>query len=102
MFQKIKIKDWVVEVDVDETAETNKRLRSGARTCGCSGCKRFDEFREKILTEDFIKILNNLGIDYKKDIEISDVEPPGEDVIIYNGWYHAHGRLLEGIDCKVP
>ena len=49
----------------------------------------------------FRNILDQLGIDYKKEAEVY-ATPLSENKILYSGWYHACGRILKGEQVPVP
>ena len=70
----------------------------GADRCRCISCKNFAAQRRKIYPEEFLKFLNELGVDPGKEWEAfaydSDPENPGGRV--YGGWFLFSGELLEG------
>lgn len=103
MFTRLRILNWLVEVDREATLEVYRELSSGAKMCGCQGCRNFVRSRDRVFPKEFLDILEKLGIDYKKEVEVSDVEDPAfKDKVFFNGWYHACGRILEGVPTPKP
>lgn len=102
MFTQLKILDWVIEVDRKTTVQAYKKLQSGAQECGCQGCQNFIRIREKFFSKEFLDMLNQLGIDYKKDVEVYDIEDTSCKKRIFSGWYHACGRILQGWKTPEP
>jgi hypothetical protein len=98
---KVSFMDWSFEVDRILTATTyGSILNSGADTCGCNDCKNYVAYRDKVFPTIILKLFQELGIDYKKEVEISTYEilPNGFHHIC--GWFHFKGKLLTGTESR--
>jgi hypothetical protein len=67
--------------------------RGGSDTCECAGCRNFRLARKLAFPDDFISLLDRLGIDPSKDAEVyHNVQlAPGRHH--YGGWFHFIGNL---------
>ena len=79
--------------------QAHEKINSGAEGCGCEDCRWFVMNRGTILNDKFKDILNEMGVDYKKDIEITCDDFSANEKR-YSGWYHAHGEIIAGPKCK--
>lgn len=99
----VKFKDWVFEVDQRLTRQTYQEIsNSGAEMCGCNDCKNYVAYREKVFPADIIRLFDDLGIDYKKEVEITAWEKVPNGLHHIGGWFHFKGKILEGKDYRVP
>jgi hypothetical protein len=99
MESKIYYKDWEFEVDKELTENTYlKNGKSGGEECGCTDCKNFIKQREKIFPLDIVQLFSVLGIDYRKETEISHIARLESGYHLYSGWFHFKGKF-EGMDC---
>lgn len=97
----IKYRDWKLYSDTKTTQQTYANLKlSGAESCGCDSCKNFILQREKIFPDEIKKLFSELGIDYKKEIEITEFSIQENGLHYYNGWFQYKGDF-EGKDCTV-
>ena len=100
---KVKYRDWEFEVDRDLTRETYKSvLVSGAEDCFCNDCKNYISYREKIFPDEIRQLFDELGIDYKKEVEITLFETLPNGLHHIAGLFHFKGRILTGKECRVP
>ena len=84
------------------TEQTYKELEhSGAESCGCDYCKNFIEQREKVFPDEIRELFAKLGIDYKKEIDVSEFARLENGLHFYNGWFQFKGDF-KGKDCTVP
>ena len=61
--------DWILECDVEATREIYQKVSQGSvETCVCIYCKNFLALRDELFQGEFLKLLNNLGVDYRKDV----------------------------------
>ncbi|WP_181306524.1 hypothetical protein [Rufibacter sp. XAAS-G3-1] len=98
----ISFRDWKLNADKELTAQTYLEFEhSSAESCGCDYCKNFVEQREQIFPEEVKKLFSNLGIDFKKEIEVSEFAKLENGLHYYSGWFHFKGDF-EGKDCTVP
>ena len=98
----VKFRDWKFEVDreLTETTYTNV-LGSGADTCVCNNCKNYVAFRDNVFPDEVLKLFNDLGIDYRKEVEITSWEKLPNGHYHIGGWFHFKGKLLTGKDYRV-
>lgn len=95
--------DWVLEVDRKSTEQAYHAVSaSGADTCSCSNCKNYVAFRDKVFPAEIKELLDNLGIDYRKEVEIISWEVLPGGLRHIGGWFHFKGRILKGKDYRIP
>lgn len=62
---------WKYHADCDATILAYVRTeRSGADTCDCAGCRNFRVARADCFPPEFLALLDQLGIDPRKDAEV--------------------------------
>jgi len=99
---QVKFRDWELFADKELTAQTYEELElSSADSCRCNYCKNFVEQRERIFPDAVKELFSNLGIDYKKEIEVSEFAKLENGLHYYSGWFHFKGYFT-GKDCTVP
>ncbi|GAB3292247.1 hypothetical protein ACFQT0_07300 [Hymenobacter humi] len=99
----VKYKDWELIVDKELTEATYKKVAAGgADDCTCSNCKNYVAYREQVFPDEVLELFSELGVDYRRDVEIVSYEvlPNGNHHI--GGWFHFKGRILAGDDCRLP
>ncbi|MHC4060920.1 MAG: hypothetical protein ACYSUC_05675 [Planctomycetota bacterium] len=86
--ETLSIGRWVVSYDAETTRKAYAQIESGdAERCGCEYCLNFARVRDDVYPEEALKILNQLGVDFRKEAEVyhfSKVKP---------GWHHYGGSL---------
>jgi hypothetical protein len=100
---KVKYKDWGFEVDLDLTRQTYKNISvSGAENCICNDCKNYVAYRDKVFSDEIRSLFKDLGIDYKKEVEITlfEILPGGHHHI--GGWFHFKGSIKTGKNYRIP
>ncbi len=98
----ITYRDWTFEVDFDRTIQVYKSMDSGSpELCSCNDCKNFVENREAIYPSEIKDLLSYLGIDYRKEMEISHFCKLENGLHHYGGWFHFKGAIIKGKDCKI-
>lgn len=99
----VKYKDWVFEVDREFTKKTYENISmSGADTCICNDCKNYVAYRDNVFPDDILWLFDNLGIDFRKEVEITSFETLSDGLHRIGGWFHFKGSVLAGIDYRVP
>lgn len=99
----VKFKDWTFEVDKALTEQTYQNISgSGADTCGCNDCKNYVSYRDKVFSKEIIDLFIELGIDYRKEVEIIRWETLPNGLHHIGGWFHFKGQVLTGKDYRVP
>ncbi len=98
----VKYRNWELYSDRDITEQTYNEFKySGAESCGCHYCKNFIVQRETAFPNEIKELLTNLGIDYKKEIDVSEFARLENGLHYYNGWFQYKGNF-NGKDCSVP
>ncbi len=99
MFRKmteIIFHDWILECDVDAARETYQKVSQGSvETCGCIYCKNFLALRDELFQGELLELLNNLGVDYRKDVEIYHQAKLEKGKHLYAGWFHSIGKVKQ-------
>ena len=99
----IKFKDWTFEVHKELTEQAYKSISgSGANTCGCNDCKNYVAYRDQVFPQEVIDLFSDIGIDYRKEVEITSWETLPSGLHHIGGWFHFKGRVLTGKDYRVP
>lgn len=99
----VNYRDWVFEVDRKLTEQTYRKVStSGADTCPCNDCQNYVAYRDKVFPDEIKSLLSSLGIDYRKEVEITAWEVLPDGLHHIGGWFHFKGRMLKGKDYRVP
>ena len=102
MPQVVRYHDWELEVDVDATSAAYSLLASGeAEGCRCIGCLNWIEQRDNVFPGAFLSFVQELGINFRKETEISEYEDGAVDshMNLYTGEFLFCGRVISGSDC---
>lgn len=91
--KNMRYKSWGIEYDEMLTCQIYKKLISGPEKCDCDNCKNFLLARENLYPESLKEILNQLGIDYKKEAELCYFNRVKPGWHLYKGWFHFVGKL---------
>ena len=98
----VKFNDWTFEVDKALTEQAYKTVSgSGADSCGCNDCKNYVAYRDQVFPKEVTALFNELGIDQRREVEITTwrILPNGLHHI--GGWFHFKGKILSGKDSRV-
>src|SRR5271156_2136828 len=88
--------NWEFTCDRQATLDSYARAaHGGADRCSCNGCRNFIVARERAFPLEFIKFLDSLGIDSRKDGEVYHNARLATGLYDYGGWFHFVGKLLE-------
>jgi hypothetical protein len=90
-------------VEPEETRRIYARIPcGGADTCNCLPCRNFQLVRDAAYPPDFRELLNELGIDYRKELEVFLGVPLENGTHLYEGWFcfvgKAYGRAMSTSD----
>ena len=100
--KSVKFKDWVFEVYREMTEQAYRNiLASGTETCGCTDCKNYIAYRDHVFPKEVIKLFADLGIDYRKEVEVTFWETLSNGLLHIGGWHHFKGRVLTGKDYRI-
>ncbi len=99
----VNYKDWTFEVDDELTRQTYMGVPgSGADTCSCNYCKNYVAYRDNVFPTEIIDLFSRLGVDYRKEVEITTWEIRSNGLHHIGGWFHFKGRVVTGKDYRVP
>jgi hypothetical protein len=99
----LKFRDWTFEVDRELTIKTYEKVPgSGADGCICNDCKNYVAYRDNVFPSEIKQLFIDLGIDYKKEVEITSFEKLENGLHHIGGWFHFKGKVLSGKDYRVP
>lgn len=86
--------EWEYSPDRDATILAyGQAERGGVDTCDCNGCRNFRTARERVFPAAFLTLLDQLGIDPRKDGEVYRAGRLATGCHAYGGWYHFIGTL---------
>jgi hypothetical protein len=80
--------------------EYSKIDKPSAQSCGCGNCLNYVDSREKLFLKEIIELLNQLGINELKEIEISHMAKLENGLHYYFGWFYFIGKF-NGKDCSL-
>jgi len=87
--------DQRIKYDREQTGRAYAELKSGdAERCGCSSCRNFAAQRSTAYPDSFRRLLDQLGVDWKKEGEVYECGPEGS-LRVYGGWFYLVGELIE-------
>ena len=97
--QTVEYEKWVLEVDRPATQAIYSDIpESGAVDCGCDDCLRFDEMRSILYPASVLEVLDRLGVDPGKEVEVMSFGPDEDGRDIWNWWLLFVGRIKSGPD----
>lgn len=96
-----RFENWRVRANVERTKQIYAEIEhSSAEECDCAYCRHWLGIRDDVLPSDFRKFLSRLGVDYRKEYDVSEYET-GQVIqgrCLYIGNYYFVGELTEGED----
>ena len=87
--------NYTVEIDVEKTRRTYQRLPLITQRCSCDGCRNFEKAVDG-LPEAVRTFFDDLGIDLKRIVECYVNCKNDDGTLLYGGFCHVCGKLLEG------
>jgi len=102
-YSLVKYRDWEFEVEILLTQQAYSNIPfGGADRCSCADCKNYVANRETIFPEELTQLFNELGIDYRKEIEIWAIQRLENGLHQISGWFHFKGKIISGKDFRMP
>lgn len=99
----IAFKDWLLEPNTSSTSKVYENVSlSGAESCNCNNCKNYIANRETVFPIEVKDLFLKLGIDYKKEVEITNWETLPNGLHFIGGWFNFKGKILSGKLCDIP
>ena len=103
MTTTLQFKDWEFRFDKQLTQQTYENVvGSGADTCFCNDCKNYVALRDSVFPDEVHKLFDDLGVDYRKEVEITTWEVLPNGLHHIGGWFHFKGQMLAGKNYRVP
>ena len=99
----ITLGKWKIDADPQATRQAYIRQRQGSPyDCTCIHCRNFEAARDRIYTDDVLRVLEPLGVEPPiREAEICHYYGPLDSGLhLYGGWLHVVGRLVDGVDAK--
>jgi hypothetical protein len=98
---QLRLGDQLIRYDRARTQEGYASMtQGGAEDCGCSYCRNFIAQRETAYPPNFTSLLDQLGIDFKKEGEIYECGDAGDGKRNYGGWFFFCGQILDVGDAR--
>lgn len=98
----IKFKNWELIADEISTTLTYVNAEIGsADSCVCNECKNYATYRDNVFPQEVRQLFLELGIDYKKESEVTRLIKLKNGLHLYSGWFHYKGNF-NGANCEIP
>lgn len=92
---ELRIGDQVIRYDREATAAIYRTIeRGGPERCGCLFCRNFIAQRQLVYPPSFTALLNTLGIEGNKEIEVFECGPMSDGCHFYGGWMYFVGEIV--------
>jgi len=89
----VRFHDWVLQCDVEATRRAYAAvLKGGPEDCGCCYCRNFQSAWQLVFPDEFLSLLDDLGIDAAKPVEVCDY-PGSVGLRRFDGWFHFVGSI---------
>ena len=93
--------NWTIDIDVEATRKFYQRFYAISDGCGCSYCINYVKACESY-SKDIKDFFSDLGIIPTKEAEVYSCGEIENGRILYSGFYHIVGRIINGEDCWNP
>lgn len=98
----IKFRNWELIVNDELTKSTYEKVEIGnADSCVCNECKNYSNYRKNVFPEEIKNLFIEIGIDYRKESEVTRYCKQNNGLHLYGGWFHFKGEFI-GKNCEVP
>ena len=92
---EIQVGDQVIRFDRSLTKIAYSAVPVGdSERCGCLYCLSFAAQRSSVYPNEFISLLQKIGIDPDKEGEVYELGPDG-DRRVYGGWFYFAGEVAK-------
>lgn len=100
---QVTYKRWTLRVDREATLQAYAATpNGGSDECICLYCKNFAAAREHVYPEEFRTLLEQLGIDYRKEAEVWECSAAKSRIRFYSGLFHFIGAIVSIDEREVP
>ena len=91
---ELRLGDQLIDYDRELTIAAYQNVPAGdADRCGCDSCRNFAVQRGSAYPEQFVVLLDQLGIDRGKEGEVYECGQEASGMHMYGGWFYFVGRL---------
>lgn len=90
-----KFGSYIADIDVEKTKLAYKNKLYVSEGCLCQGCRNFEKAIQNV-SEEVEDFFNGIGVDLKKASNVFLCCQNDEKTILYNGFYHICGEILQG------
>jgi hypothetical protein len=95
MMTELQVGDQTIRFDREATITAYRTMVQGwAEDCGCVQCRNFAVQRDSIYPASFRSILEQLGIDERKEGEAFEYGPVGDGWHLLGGWFYLVGEMV--------
>ena len=93
----VSIGQWKVYADPVATGIAYQATKRGSPAdCDCLYCRNFDAIGDAAYPAAFASFADTMGIDIAKTNEIVELGDFREGRVLYEGWFHVVGSIVEG------
>ena len=86
---------YLIDVDINKTRLFYENACVVSRGCSCKGCRNYEKAVD-ILSPQIILFFSRLGVDMRKVCEVYVCTDNSDGTLLYGGFYHLCGTLLNG------
>lgn len=97
---KIQFGQFSLDIDLDKTKDFYKNMGNVSDACSCLGCINYEKAVDT-LPKEIISFFTSIGIDMKKITEVYAMTTNPDSTVLYGGFYHLCGAILQGEDAYV-
>lgn len=88
---------WTLRVDVEATRAAYAAVPAGGTDrCRCEQCVNFERARERAYPPELRALLEELGVDWRKEAEACHLTRLRPGWHLYNGWFHVVAVIESG------
>lgn len=90
-----EFKNYIIDIDVEKTRDFYTRAETITEGCDCLGCRNYEKWAMSADTK-ISQVFRQIGVQMEKASEVY-VNCQNEDgSLLYGGFYHICGRILQG------
>ena len=91
---EVRLGDQTIRYDRSRTFQAYATMKGGtAERCGCLFCQNFLSQRSTVYPQNFLALLDQLGIDPEREGEVYGSSPT--PLSEYGGWFYLAGELID-------
>jgi hypothetical protein len=99
----LELNGFVVAYDAGATKDLYALIRQGdSERCTCAPCVSYIQQREQAYPDEFIALLQRLGVDWRRDSEVHYKGKAPGGLELYGGCFHFVGQIRQTANQAVP